>query len=142
MVSQTHPDGSGPRTRAVAAGYGTTDVSENIYGGTMANVDVAWSFWVNSPIHFNGIVNNRYSDMGVGIARGSWGAAYVTVFGNPGGPAPFVRQASAGGGGRSGGAAVAAAPAPPSYIVGEDRHGNIMHEVQPGDTLGDIALIY
>jgi hypothetical protein len=27
-------------------------------------------------------------------------------------------------------------------VVGLDAHGNIMHEVQPGDTLGDIALIY
>ena len=34
------------------------------------------------------------------------------------------------------------APVAPIYVVGQDEHGNIMHEVQPGDTLGDIALIY
>jgi hypothetical protein len=27
-------------------------------------------------------------------------------------------------------------------VLGVDEHGNIMHEIQPGETLGDIALIY
>lgn len=143
-VSHTHPDGSGPRTRAVNAGYPSTDVTENIYGGTMANVDVAWNFWLNSGIHYAGLVNRRYTEAGFGVATTAWGTAYVAVFGNPGGPAPFVpppaaAAASSGGGG---GAAVAAASGPPSYVVGTDRRGNIMHEVQSGDTLGDIAMIY
>src|SRR5690606_41897341 len=50
-VSHTHPDGSGPRTRALAAGYPSTQISENIYGGTGATVDSAWTFWLNSSIH-------------------------------------------------------------------------------------------
>src|SRR5690606_31021600 len=54
-VSHTHPDGSGPRTRAVNAGFPSTDVTENIYGGTMATSDVAWNFWVNSGIHYAGL---------------------------------------------------------------------------------------
>src|SRR5690606_29609010 len=79
---------------------------------------------------------NRYSEIGVGIASGSIGSTFVLVFGNPGGPAPGAPQiASSGSGG-------GAAPAAPSYIVGQDDYGNIMHRVQPGDTLGDIALIY
>ena len=135
-ISHNRPDGSGPRTRAVAAGYGTTDVTENIYGGTNASIDSAWAFWVNSPIHYNGMVNPRYQEMGIGVARGQL-TTYVLVFGNPGGPAPFSGppRAASGGGGN-------AASAPPSYVVGQDAVGNIMHEVQPGDTLGDIALIY
>lgn len=144
-VSHTHPDGSGPRTRAVGAGYPSTDVSENIYGGTMATAEIAWSFWVNSGVHYAGIVHTRYSEVGVGIARGAWGAAYVTVFGNPGGPAYVPAAAPSGAGApaaSAGGGGAAAAPAPPSYIVGEDRHGNLMHEVQPGDTIGDIAMLY
>jgi hypothetical protein len=142
-VSHTHPDGSGPRTRAVNAGYPSTDVSENIYGGTMATVDVAWTFWLNSGVHYAGLVNHRYTEVGFGVASSAWGTAYVMVFGNPGGPSPFVAApaaAAAGSGGGGGGAAAAAAP--PSYVVGTDRRGNIMHEVQPGDTLGDIAMIY
>src|SRR5688572_15996538 len=96
-VSHTRPDGSGPRTRAVANGYPSNDVSENIYGGTMANVDIAWNFWLNSPIHYNGLVDQRYRDVGVGIAHGAWGAAYVLVFGNPGGPPPAPPSSGDGG---------------------------------------------
>jgi hypothetical protein len=63
------------------------------------------------------------------------------VFGNPGGYAPPA--AAPAGAGNSGDSARGAAPVePPSYIVGVDALGNIQHEVQPGDTLGDIALIY
>mgnify|MGYP000049965821 CR=1 FL=1 len=145
-VSHTRPDGSGPRTRAVGAGYPSTEVSENIYGGTMATADTAWTFWVNSAIHYNGFVHRRYREIGIGVARGGWGAAYVTVFGNPGGEPPFVPQANnvaaSSGGGGGGNPAAAAPAAPPSFVVGTDARGNIMHSVQPGDTLGDIALIY
>jgi hypothetical protein len=134
QVAHARPDGSTPRSRAIAAGYPTTEVSENIYGGTNASVNDAWNFWMNSRIHYAGMTNARYKEVGIGIARGGWGTAYVLVFGNPGGPEYVPPQAAAG---KSGGAA-----APPSFVVGLDAHGNIMHEIQPGDTLGDIALIY
>lgn len=137
-VSHTRPDGSGPRTRAINAGYASTQVSENIYGGTNASVDSAWNFWLNSAIHYAGLTNPNYRDVGAGIARGAWGSAYVLVFGNPGGPAPAVAAQAAAAVGSSG----SQPAAPPSFIVGVDGSGNIMHEVQPGDTLGDIALIY
>ncbi|NWG18334.1 MAG: LysM peptidoglycan-binding domain-containing protein [Chloroflexi bacterium] len=132
-ISHTRPDGSTPRSRATAYGYATTEVSENIYGGTNAGVDDAWNFWINSRIHYAGLTNLRYKEVGVGIARSDWGAAFVLVFGNPGGPAYVPPQANTGGG-ESG--------SQPSFVAGLDSHGNIMHEVQPGDTLGDIALIY
>ncbi len=133
-ISHTRPDGSGPRTRAAAYGYPSAQVSENIYGGTNATADSAWNFWLNSGIHYAGMVNPNYNEIGIGSASGSWGSTYVMVFGNSGGPSlAFVSANSTGGGGASG---------PPSYVVGSDEFGNIMHEVQPGDTLGDIALIY
>ena len=132
-ISHTEPDGSGPRTRAQSAGYGSTDVGENIYGGTNATVDAAWNFWINSPIHYAGLTNNRYKEVGIGIATTSWGTAFVLDFGDPGGPA-FVPAASNN--------AASGAPSQPSYVVGVDEHGFIMHEIQPSDTLGDIALIY
>ena len=142
-VSHTHPDGSGPRTRALNAGYPSTQVSENIYGGTNASADSAWVFWINSGIHYAGLVNAAYNDVGVGVARGSWGAAYVMVFGNSGGPPPPAPQAlGSGSSGSNAGDSSAAASGPPSYVLGLDENGNIMHQVQPGDTLGDIALIY
>jgi hypothetical protein len=135
MVSHVRGDGSGPRSRAVNAGYGTADVSENIYAGTNATINSAWTFWINSAIHYAGLTNPRYSEVGIGAARGADYSAYVLVFGNPGGPAPYtpIRVDTSGG---------SAAAAPPSFVKGIDPRGFIMHEVQPGDTLGDIALLY
>ncbi|MBW4439389.1 MAG: LysM peptidoglycan-binding domain-containing protein [Pleurocapsa minor GSE-CHR-MK-17-07R] len=146
-VSHTRPDGSGPRTRALNAGYPSTTVGENIYIGGLASVDTAWTFWVNSGVHYNGMVNAAFTEMGVGVAADASGAAFVLVFGNSGGPPPPPANSGA-----SAGAAVAAAgnsggssPAqsgPPAYFAGVDANGNILHVVQQGDTLGDIALIY
>lgn len=139
-VSHTRPDGSSPRSRAVGAGYPTSDVSENIYGGSSAAVNDAWSYWVNSSIHYRGLVNERYRDIGIGVGRSAWGTAYVLVFGNPGGPPPAAPASSSGSGG--GASARTGPPTQPSFVLGLDEHGNIKHEVQPGDTLGDILLIY
>ena len=133
-ISHTENDGSGPRSRAINAGYVSTDVSENIYGGTNATPDAAWTFWINSAIHYRGLTNARYKEVGIGTASSSWGTAYVLVFGNPGGPAYVPPSANDSGGTTS--------SAPPSYVLGVDEHGFILHEVQPDDTLGDIALIY
>ncbi len=135
-ISHTESDGSGPRSRAINAGYVSTDVSENIYGGTNATANDAWTFWINSPIHYRGLTNTRYKEVGIGIATSSWGTAFVLDFGNPGGP-EYVPPAPNSSGGSSG-----SVSAPPSYVLGVDEHGFIMHEVQPDDTLGDIALIY
>ncbi len=140
-VSHTRPDGSGPRTRALNAGYPSTMVGENIYIGGMANVDSAWTFWVNSGVHYAGMVNANFAEMGVGVAHGANGAAYVLVFGNSGGPPPPPPSSS----GASAVTAAADSPAqqgPPAYFAGVDGSGNLMHMVQAGDTLGDIALIY
>lgn len=141
-VAHTRPDGNGVRGRALAFGYPTTDVSENIYGGGSAGVGDAWAFWVNSGIHYRGLVNDRYQHVGIGIARGGWGAAFVLVFGNPGGPPPAPPAPPGGGGSSAAGSAAAAPPQQPSYVRGLDEQGNILHEVQPGDTLGDVLLIY
>jgi hypothetical protein len=141
-VAHVRPDGSAPRDRALAAGYGTTAVSENIYAGSMAGVDDAWNFWINSSIHYAGLTSTYYSEIGIGAATTSWGSAFALVFGNPGGPPPAMPaldNADSGGGGGDG-ASVAAAP--PSYVMGVDENGNIMHQVQPGDTIGYIALLY
>ncbi len=134
-ISHSRPDGSTPRSRAQAAGYSSTFVSENIYGGTNATVDTAWNFWINSAIHYAGLTNPNYEEIGIGAASGAWGSTYVLVFGNPGGPPPLPPQAARVGG-------QAGVPQAPSFVVGWDANGNIMHEVQSGDTLGDIALIY
>lgn len=133
-VSHTETDGSTPSSRAVAAGYNSSFVSENIYMGTMATADTAWAWWLNSAIHYRGITNPSYTEVGIGAATGIGGTAYVLVFGNPAGYQPPPSAANNGANGE--------AAAPPSFVVGLDSYGNIMHEIQPGQTLGDIALIY
>jgi hypothetical protein len=136
-VSHSRPDGSTPRTRAAAAGYGSSWVSENIYMGTNATVDAAWNFWMNSPIHYRGLTSSTYQEIGIGSASTTtWGSSFVLVFGNP---TPAVQAVPQTGSNTNNNAA---APSQPSYVVGVDEHGNIMHEIQPGDTMGDIALIY
>ena len=137
-VSHTRPDGSGPRTRALAAGYPSLQISENIYGGTNASAADAWVFWLNSGIHYASLVSPNYQEIGIGIVNGGRFNAYVLVFGGVGAPPPAPNSAGNSGGGGD----AAAAAAPPAYLGGADEFGNLKHIVQPGDTLGDIALIY
>ncbi|XWX03000.1 CAP domain-containing protein [Aggregatilineales bacterium SYSU G02658] len=136
QVSHTQPDGSTPRSRARAAGYPSQLVSENIYMGGMASVDSAWNFWVNSAVHYAGLTNARYDEVGIASATGAGGRAYVMVFGTSSGSwdAPAVQRPSSG-------SRPNAAP-PPLPIVGVDNVGNIMYEIQPGDDLGTIALLF
>lgn len=137
-VSHTGADGSTPRSRAVAAGYSSNWVSENIYIGSIATAADAWNFWVNSPIHYAGLTAGHYSDVGIGVSGGGNGTAFVLLFGNPAGIQSAPRPNNASGGNNTN----QAAPAQPSFVLGLDEKGNIMHEIQEGDTLGDIALIY
>lgn len=137
-VSHTRPDGSSPRSRAAAAGYNSNVVSENIYMGSMASVDTAWTFWINSSVHYAGLTNRNYTEVGIGVARDGGGAAFVLVFGNPAG----TWGAPSTGANNSGGGASAAQQGPPSFVLGQDPYGNIMHQIQEGDTPGHIALIY
>lgn len=137
-ISHVQYDGSRPRDRAVAAGYGSTWVSENIYIGSDASASSAWTFWINSPVHYAGLTNTNYQEVGIAIApTGDGWYAFVLVFGNPGGAPPI--QASTGG--NSGGQS-SAPSGPPPWVVGVDPVGNIMHEVRQDDTWGDILLEY
>ncbi len=136
QVSHNQPNGSTPSTRAQAAGYPGRWVSENIYGGTGAGSGDAWNFWVNSPIHYRGLTNANYQDIGIGIASADGWTFFVLVFGSA---SQTWGSASVSGGSGSGNSA---ASGPPPFIVGYDNDGNIMHEIQENQTLGDILLIY
>lgn len=138
QVSHIQSDGSSPRDRARANGYASSWVSENIYMGTSASIDSAWNFWVNSPIHYAGLTSPNYDEIGIGTANGAGGNAFVLVFGNSSGAVRAVSPAPTGNNDTSGGGA----RPQPSFVVGLDANGNIMHEVQPNDTLGEIMLIY
>lgn len=137
QVSHIQNDGSTPRSRAQLSGYPSPMVSENIYMGSLAGIGDAWQFWTNSAVHYAGLTSPNYTEIGIGSATGAGGQSFVLVFGNPSGSYAPVRPA-----GNSSGASAAAQPQQPSFVVGVDESGNIMHEIQPGDTLGDILLIY
>lgn len=141
IISHTQTNGSTPRTRAGNAGYSSTWVSENIYGGTNARTDDAWNFWINSSIHYRGLTNARYQEIGIGVATSTSGTYFTLVFGVP---AEAVNNpVTVPNSGNTGNTGSDSAPAqPPSFVVGVDNIGNIMHEIQEGDTVGDIALIY
>lgn len=141
-VSHIQADGSNPRSRAQAAGYASSWVSENIYVGTIASANDAWVFWLNSPVHYAGMTSPNYAEIGIGTSNGSGGKAFVLVFGNQNTPRFDSGGASRGNDGTGTGNNSAESASAPSFVVGWDASGNIMHEIQPGDTLGDIALIY
>lgn len=138
QISHIQNDGSTPRSRAQLSGYPSAMVSENIYMGSLAGVGDAWQFWTNSAVHYAGLTSPNYTEIGIGSAAGIGGQSFVLVFGNPSGSYAPARPAS----NSDGSAASAAVPQQPSYVVGVDESGNIMHEIQPGDTLGEILLIY
>lgn len=129
-------DGAGVRTRAPNAGFPSSWVGENIYLGSSASPSAAWNWWLNSPVHYAGLVSPNYDMIGVGSATAGGRTAYVLVFGNSQGRLSPAAGSSADSGGD--------APANPqrSFVLGLDEYGNIKHEVQPGHTMGDIALIY
>lgn len=136
-VQHTQFDGSTVRARATGAGFPSSWVGENIYMGTGAGPATAWNWWLNSPVHYAGLVSPNYDSVGIGSATVGSRSAIVMVFGNSTGR---LAQAPAGAGNDNGGNSAPAAQ--PAYILGLDAVGNIRHEVQPGHTIGDIALIY
>ena len=133
--SHYQEDGAGPKSRAANAGYSSNWVSENYYFGLNATAERAWNFWLNSPGHYAGLVSPYYDNIGIAAASASGRTAYVLVFGNAAG-----RLANSNSPTES--SVESAGRAAPSYVVGLDEVGNILHKVQSGDTLGDIALIY
>ena len=136
QVSHFQSDGTGVRTRAPNAGFPSSWVGENIYLGSSASPDAAWNWWLNSPVHYAGLVSPNYDTIGIGSATAGGRTAYVLVFGNAQGRLSQAADSS----GSSSGAAPANRRG--SYVLGLDEVGNIKHEVQPGHTIGDIALIY
>ncbi len=139
--SDCHRDDAGnlARDRARIAGYPGERVHENVYAGGDPSANSAWRFWSTSDDHYRNLISPNNSEIGIGSATGARGTTYfVQVFGhNSGGPR--TGSTSNAGGSEAGQSAPAG---PPSYVLGLDKFGNIRHEVQPGQTIGHILLIY
>lgn len=80
-ISHTEANGSTPASRAAANGYGGSNVSENIYGTNRATAADALNFWINSPIHYNGLVHGRNNEIGFGVVYGPCGHYYTMLIG-------------------------------------------------------------
>jgi hypothetical protein len=112
-IAHVWPDGQSPQTRAAAQGYTGNHIIENIYAGTNATAADAWNFWMNSPVHYAGLVNATDNEIGIGVAHGGLcGHAFTLVFGRAGdGSAPPPANP-----------AVAAVGAPPPYVPPPPTH--------------------
>ena len=65
FFSHTGSDGTKVRDRAVAAGYQSSYVGENIAAGYITAEEVVRG-WMNSPSHRDNILNPNYTEIGIG----------------------------------------------------------------------------
>src|SRR3990172_2405296 len=85
-VDHTRSDGSTPEQRSYAPRH---TWGENIYGGGIATVDDAWTFWTGSTVHRNNLLNEHHREVGIGAAAGANGTYYTLTFGARPGVLPF-----------------------------------------------------
>ncbi len=146
--THTGPDGSRPRDRAYAAGFGngaTVFISENVAQvspGTSLDT-VLYSIWADA-IHWNTMTNPQYTHIGGGVGVGNGYLFYTIDVGYiAGGAANYTPAATVGPG--------TVQPSIPTltpeliYAVttatpGPD--GKIEHEILPGQALYSIAEAY
>ncbi|KAA3648347.1 MAG: LysM peptidoglycan-binding domain-containing protein [Chloroflexi bacterium] len=150
-VTHTGPGGTRPIDRAYSIGYGngnTVFVSEIIYGGYTATVDIAITWWKGSSIHNSTMLASTYQEIGAGVASSGDRMFFTAVTGYVvGAPAP-----------ENAGVPIVAgddetsteseAPSVPSIIIipvtkSEPREdGSIIHTVRTGQALWNIAAVY
>ena len=142
IISHTGAGGSSPRDRAIAAGYGggaSVDVAENIVEGGRMTPEAAIRWWRNSPTHYNTMTSSHYTDCGIGYHITEDGYRRYTLVVGRIGSRPAQPQAGA--------PAQPAGPPPTPAIlpvqVAEARpDGAIVHQVQRGQALWTIAVVY
>lgn len=84
--SHVAPDGTEPWAWFKEAGYAYTHAGENLAVNFMDSKDVV-DAWMRSPSHRANIENARYTEIGIGVAEGSYqgrpAVFVVQFFGNP-----------------------------------------------------------
>ena len=134
-VTHIGADGSRPRDRAAAAGYGggaTFFISENIGGGTNLSVAEVIGWWQGDDLHLNTMLGASYAEIGAGVAvAGDF--VYYTIDTAYVAGGSYVPLATSG------------ATAVPIYYVTTatpNADGAVWHTVRSGQTLIGIAQAY
>ncbi len=140
----TGEGGSSPQDRATAAGY-SGFVLENYVGGGNMSPQGAVDWWTNSPIHLRGMLATPHEHVGIGVVTGGKSNLYVLLVGRPVTARP---AASPGGSGSAGSGAAAEEEEEPEIVAvpvvrAEPRpDGSTVHQVQQGQTVWDLAMVY
>jgi len=151
-TSHTGKGGSRPRDRAVAYGYGSgaaVYVSENIATGTSLSAGEALGWWQGDSLHLNTMLSTSYRDAGAGVAEAD-GVVYYTLDvgyiageeGAPGQAQPPAAPHSQGGNQASSPAGTPVAVVMLVMAATPKADGSVIHEVQTGQALWNIAAIY
>lgn len=137
VTTHTGPDGSTPRERATAAGYGggaTVFISEIIVDGTGLTVAGAIEWWMGSDPHRNTILSPNYVHVGAGAGESGGVWRYTVMAGYVAGSSSYTP-----------GSAPAAAPGPvivPVTVATANPDGSVVHSVASGQSLWTIAAVY
>jgi len=144
-ITHSGAGGSRPADRAVAAGYGgglKVYVSENIYGGNNASPQQAVGWWQGDSLHLTTLISPNYVDVGVGVAVGGNTVYYTLdagyVSGSPGNPP----SNSSAGSSPVATSRPAVAAIIPIQVATPAADGSIVHIVQQGQALWNIAAAY
>jgi LysM repeat protein len=136
------PNGSRPRDRAYAAGYGggnTIFISEIVKGGYNETPQDALNWWKQSPDHHPTLIASTYQEIGAGAAtdgNGRWW--YVAVTGWITG----VTYTPPEGESDSGSATTGQAVMIPVTVAEPQPDGSVVHIIRTGQTLWTIAAVY
>ncbi len=138
VTTHSGPNGSSPRQRAAAAGYGggaTIFISENIADGSGLTPAEAVQWWTGDAPHLNTMIGSNYVHVGAGAGEGGGTWRYTLMAGYISGlPGSGAGQGSSSGSSGSGvGGFIVSTPGP---------DGSVVHTVRAGETLWTIAVFY